>query len=233
MKYFLTLIITLSISVMMAQSNANVTKNTGEIFGRASNASLSSYGAFATFFNPKKAIDGSVYLFSGWKNYAGIFTNDNQKFSLNNINLNIERNTFESKTSEDSIFTFSFNNIDKFVVNNKIFKNFYYNNDNRIFEMIYESDEFSILKGYRVILIEGSANPMVNRKNSKLVQKSSYYIMKGKSISPFKLSKKKVLGLVEDNPDRIKKIEQYAKDNNLSYKKAYDVQRMLAFSSSN
>lgn len=217
----------------MAQSNANVTNNTGEIFGRASNASLSSYGAFATFFNPKKAVDGSVYLFSSWKNYAGIFTNDNQNFSLNNINLNIERNTFESKISEDSIFTFSFNNIDKFVVNNKIFKNFYYNNDNRVFEMIYESDEFSILKGYRVILIEGSANPMVNRKNSKLVQKSSYYIMKGKSISPFRLSKKKVLGLVEDNPDRVKKIEQYAKNNNLSYKKAYDVQRMLAFSSSN
>ena len=232
MKYIFILAMTLSVGIISAQSNATVTVTAGETFARAANANLSSYGGFATFFNPKKAAQGSVHLFKGWKNYAVIITNDDQKFSLNNINLNIERNTFESKISGDSLFTFNFNNIDRFVVNNRVFKNLYHNNENRVFEMVYESDEFSVMKGYRVQLIEGSTNPMVNRKNSKLVQRSSYYVKKGSRIKSFKLSKKKVLGLVEGNQERINKIEQYVKANRLSYKKSFDVQRMLAFSAS-
>jgi len=229
MKNVLAIVITFSVGIMMAQSNANVVNNSGEVFVRAANASLSSFGSSATFFNPKKAVVGSVHLFKNWKNYAVIITNDKQKFSLSNINFNIERNTFESKIGQDSLFTFSFNNIDKFVVNNKIFKNFYFNNSNRVFEIIYESDEFSILKGYRVQLIEGSTNPMVNRKNSKLVQKSSYYLKKGANIKPFKLSKKKVFGLANGDQEKTQKMEKYVKSNKLSYKKAEDVQRILTY----
>ena len=229
MKNVLAIVITFSVGIMMAQSNANVVNNSGEVFVRAANASLSSFGSSATFFNPKKAVVGSVHLFKNWKNYAVIITNDKQKFSLSNINFNIERNTFESKIGQDSLFTFSFNNIDKFVVNNKIFKNFYFKNNNRVFEIIYESDEFSILKSYRVQLIEGSTNPMVNRKNSKLVQKSSYYIKNGANIKPFKLSKKKVLGLANGDQEKLQKMEKYAKSNKLSYKKADDVQRILTY----
>lgn len=231
MKFILTLIVALSVSAISAQS-VTITGADSPL-SRAGNATLSSYGVGAVAHNKKKAVSGSIHLFKKWKNYAVIVTSESQKFSLNNINLNIERNTFESKISEDSIFTFNFNNIDKFVINNKVFKNYYHNNGNRVFEMIYESDEFSIIKGYRVQLVEGSTNPMVNRKNSKLVQKSSFYMKIGNDIKPFKLSKKRVLGLVQGNQDRKNKIEQYVSDNRLSYKKASDVQRMLTFSSSN
>ena len=231
MKFILTLIVALSVSAISAQG---VTISGADSpLSRAGNASLSSYGVSAVAYNKKKTVNGSIHLFKKWKNYAVIVTSENQNFSLNNINLNIERNTFESKISEDSVFTFNFNNIDKFVINNKVFKNYYHNNGNRVFEVIYESDEFSVLKGYRVQLVEGSTNPMVNRKNSKLVQKSSFYVKKGNDIKSFKLSKKRILGLAQGNQEKIKKIEQYVKDNRLSYKKASDVQRMLAFSSSN
>ena len=231
MKFILTLILALSVSAISAQGVTIAGSDSP--LSRAGNASLSSYGVSAVAYNPKKTISGSVHLFKNWKNYAVIITLEDQNFSLNNINLNIERNTFESKIPGDSIFTFNFNNIDKFVINNKVFKNYYHNNGNRVFEMIYQSDEFSILKGYRVQLVEGSTNPMVNRKNSKFVQRSSYYLKKGNDIKSFKLSKKRVLGLIQGNQERIKKIEQYVNDNRLSYKKASDVQRMLAFSSSN
>jgi len=228
MRYLLLLIVTLFTGVITGQ-NEGLRNNAAQLTVVA-NATQSSFGATMHFTNPKRATDGSVHLFSGWDNFGVIITNDLQKFSLKNINLNIEKNIFVSKIAEDSLFTFNFNNIDRFIINNREFKNFYHNNDNRVFELIYESDEFTIMKGYRVLLIEGSANPMVNRKNNKLVQKSSIYLMKGNSIKPFKLSKKRILGLIEDNEERLNKMEKYVKANNLSYKKRVDVQRMLTFS---
>ena len=62
------------------------------------------------------------------------------------------------------------------------------------------------MKGHRVQLVEGSANPMVNRKNDKYVQKSSMFVKRGSKIENFKLNKKKVLGLFNDS-EKIKKIE--------------------------
>ena len=83
------------------------------------------------------------------------------------------------------------------------------------------------MKGHRVQLVEGSANPMVNRKNDKYVQKSSIFVKHGNKIENFKLNKKKVLGLFTDS-EKIKKIEDYANSNRLSFKKAEDVKKMLS-----
>ena len=134
---------------------------------------------------------------------------------------------------ENSIFTFNFNNIDKFVVNNKVYKNFYYNDDNRVYEMIYEADEFSIMKGHTIQIIEGSANPMVNRKYDKYAQKHSYFIMKDDKIKPFKLKKKRILRLVDGNEERANKIQEYVKSNRLSYSKEYDVRKALEYTAKN
>ena len=228
MKNLISVIALLFTLISFGQSNAVVTNNmTGEMIQRASNSHLSSFGSSATFFNPKRNVEGSVHLFPEWNNRGVIITNEGQKFGLNNININIERNTFEAKISQDTLFTFNFNNIDRFVINNRVFKNFYYSNDNRIFELIYESKDVTIMKGHRVQLVEGSANPMVNRKNDKYVQKSSMFVKRGSKIENFKLNKKKVLGLFNDS-EKIKKIEDYADSNRLSFKKAEDVKKILS-----
>ena len=228
MKNVISIIALLLTLTAFGQSNAVVTNNmTGEMIQRASNSHLSSFGSSATFFNPKRKVEGSVHLFSEWNNRGVIITNEGQKFGLNNININIERNTFEAKISQDTLFTFNFNNIDRFVINNRVFKNFYYGNDNRIFELIYESKDVTIMKGYRVQLVEGSANPMVNRKNDKYVQKSSIFVKRGSKIENFKLNKKKILDLFND-PEKVKKIESYANSNKLSFKKEEDVKKILS-----
>jgi len=116
-----------------------------------------------------------------------IHTSDSQKFSLKNINLNIERSTFESKISEDSIFTFNFNNIDRILINNRVFKNYYYDGTNRIFEVIYDSGKLVLLKGYKIQLVKGSPNPMLNRSTDRNVQKEFYFVMQNNLIKPFRL----------------------------------------------
>jgi len=233
MKKVLTIAFVLFIQVLSSQNERVINAGSGsDVLLNAGNATLSSYGNSAIFYNPKNKVEGSVHLFKSWKNHAVIFTSDDNKFSLKNINLNIQRNAFESKISETSIFTFSLNNIEKFVINNKVYKNFYYNGANRIFEMIYESDEFSIIKGYRIELIKGSVNPQVNRKNDKYIQRDSYYLKQNENIKTFKLSKKRILNLIGDK-DRIEKAENFVSSNKLSYKKEYDVFRILDYISKN
>ncbi|MCK5401569.1 MAG: hypothetical protein KAJ28_08030, partial [Flavobacteriaceae bacterium] len=191
---------------------------------------MQTFGSAVTFYNPKRQTDGTFYLFDKWNNYTIIQTEDNQKFVLRNINLNLERHTFESKVEGDSIFTFNFNNIDRFIVNGRTYKNFYWNDDNKVYEIIFESNKFQILKGFKVELIEGSANPMVNRKNDKYIRREYYFLRKDDKIESFKFKKKRILKLLSNNDAETNKIETYAKQNNLSFKKESDVQRILDYS---
>lgn len=191
-------------------------------------------GAFY-YKNPPRRVDGSAHLWDTWDNHAIIFTVDDVKFSIRNINLNVERNVFESEIigEEGKLYAFNFNNIKKFVVNNRVFRNYYYNDDNRVYEIIYENDEFSLMKGFKVNLVEGSANPMLNRSADRYVKKESYFVKSGDKIKPIKLKKNKILKLVDGDEEKAANLEAYVKANNLSYKKEYDVQQILEFSAKN
>jgi len=221
----------MTVGLSYAQTNNNNVENNSSQILNASSSSRSYGTSSATFVNPAKKAQGSIHLFKSWNNLAVIHTTDQQKFSLKNINLNIERNTFESKISEDSIFTFNFNNIDRFVVSNRIFKNHYYDNSNRVFEVIYESGKVSLLKGYKIQLVKGSPNPMLNRSTDKNVQKYFYFIKEGSSIKSFRLKKSNILDLMSS--DQAKAAEKYAKSNRLSYKKDADINAILTHGFSN
>ena len=217
-------------SLSFSQNNA--TENNGaQMFGAVASSSRSYGSTSGMFINPAKKAQGSVHLFKDWNNLAMIHASDAQKFSLKNINLNIERNTFESKISEDSIFTFNFNNIDKFVINNRVFKNYYNNGENRVFEVIYDSGQLVLLKGYKIQFVKGSPNPMLNRSTDKTVQKEFYFIRQNSSIRSFRLKKSNILDLL--SPDQAKAAEKYVEDNRLSYKEDADVNRILTHGFSN
>ena len=236
MKHFLSIITIFSFSILSAQISENVNRA-----GAGTNAQMlqisdggNSFGSTMAFVNPKRRTVGSVHLFDNWNNSGIIITTDNQRFVVRNINLNVERNVFEAKTEDgESIFTFNFNNIDRFVINNKVYKNFYYDDDNRVYELIYESDDFILMKGHKVEMIEGSANPMVNRKFDKWVKKYSYYVKQGDEIKPLKLKKKKILKLVGGDEERAAMIEEYVEKNRLSYKNENDLKQVLEFTAKN
>jgi hypothetical protein len=213
MKILLNIIAFLFTISVISQTN----NNEGLHNSNSDNAVLvvndySIYGESAVFFKPviKKA-EGSIYLFDKWDNSCVVFSVDNQKLSIKNINLNLERNVFETKIGKDSLFTFNFNNIKMFVVNGKKFKNYYFEVGTKVFQSLYEQESYEILKFFHLQLVKGSVNPMLNRPKDKYIQKSSYYIRENNLIKPLRLKKKSILRLVGNDSKKAKELIEYLK----------------------
>jgi len=211
-----------------SQDNESFSRNIAKNLSAASSSNSASLGSTGYFYNPKIAVEGSEYLFDEWDNGARVYTKDKNKFSLKNINLNIKRNSFVSKLGKDSIFTYNMNNIDKVIINRKIYKSIFSGEGKRIYQVVYEDTNFSILKGFSIQTVPSSPNPMVNRKSDRLVRKEILYLKKDNVVKRFKLSKKRVLRLVIANNK--KEVLRYAKDEKLSFRKERDINRILKYS---
>ncbi len=225
MRIIFTLIV-LASNVVIAQTNLGTDFN-----ALGSNAS-SDFGTSFFYNQPNKFIIGSAYLFEEWNNDAEIQTLTGERFLVKNINLNISRNAFEAKINDnDSIFSFTFNNIKQIIINGKSYKNYYYNEDNRVYELIYSGRNFTLLKGFDVKLVTGSGNPMVNRSNDKYVKKESYFIRSKseKTIENFKMNKRSLNRLFEKSAIDLNRILGFIDSGNLSYKDEKDVISMLEF----
>ena len=225
MRIIFTLIV-LASNVIIAQTNLGTDFN-----ALGSNAS-SDFGTSFFYNQPNKFIIGSAYLFEEWNNDAEIQTLTGERFLVKNINLNISRNAFEAKINDnDSIFSFTFNNIKQIIINGKSYKNYYYNEDNRVYELIFSGKNFTLLKGFDVKLVTGSGNPMVNRSNDKYVKKESYFIRSKseKTIENFKMNKRSLNRLFEKSAVDLNRILGFIDSGNLSYKDEKDVISMLEF----
>ena len=206
--------------------------NTQTDFRSALTGESTNFGTSFFYNQPSKVILGSAYLFDEWNNDGEIQTLTGERFLVRNINLNISRNAFEAKVNDnDSIFSFNFNNIKQIIINGKYYKNYFYNEDNRVYELVYIGKTFSILKGFTVKLVTGSGNPMVNRSNDKYVKKESYFIRSTdkKTIESFKMNKRSLNKLFENNLKDVSRILAFIGSGNLSYKDEKDVIRMLEF----
>ncbi len=225
MRIIFTLLV-LASNMIIAQTNLGTDFN-----ALGSNAS-SDFGTSFFYNQPNKFIIGSAYLFDEWNNDGEIQTLTGERFLVRNINLNISRNAFEAKINDnDSIFSFTFNNIKQIIINGKSYKNYYYNEDNRVYELVYSGNNFTLLKGFNVKLVTGSGNPMVNRSNDKYVKKESYFIRSNseKTIENFKMNKRSLNRLFEKSAVDLNRILGFIDSGNLSYKDEKDVIRMLEF----
>tara|TARA_B100001113_G_C20902699_1_gene532092 strand:- start:37 stop:726 length:690 start_codon:yes stop_codon:yes gene_type:complete len=225
MRILLTLIFLIS-NLVLSQTNTQTD------FRSALTGESTNFGTSFFYNQPSKVILGSAYLFDEWNNDGEIQTLTGERFLVRNINLNISRNAFEAKINDnDSIFSFNFNNIKQIIINGKYYKNYFNNEDNRVYELVYSGKTFSILKGFTVKLVTGSGNPMVNRSNDKYVKKESYFIRSTdkKTIESFKMNKRSLNKLFENNLKDVSRILAFIDSGNLSYKDEKDVIRMLEF----
>ena len=222
----LLLSILLISNIVLSQTNSQTD------FRSALTGETTNFGTSFFYNQPNKVILGSAYLFDEWNNDGEIQTLTGERFLVRNINLNISRNAFEAKINDnDSIFSFNFNNIKQIIINGKNYKNYFYNEDNRVYELVYSGKTFSILKGFTVKLVTGSGNPMVNRSNDKYVKKESYFIRSTdtKIIESFKMNKRSLNKLFENSLKDVGRILAFIDSVNLSYKDEKDVIRMLEF----
>ena len=225
MRILLTLIFLFS-NFVLSQTNTQTD------FRSALTGESTNFGTSFFYNQPSKVILGSAYLFDEWNNDGEIQTLTGERFLVRNINLNISRNAFEAKINDnDSIFSFNFNNIKQIIINGKYYKNYFNNEDNRVYELVYSGKTFSILKGFTVKLVTGSGNPMVNRSNDKYVKKESYFIRSTdkKTIESFKMNKRSLNKLFENKLKDVSRIQAFIDSGNLSYKDEKDVIRMLEF----
>lgn len=227
-KSVFTAVLTLIVSIAFAQeSNQAVVNNASEVLTRAFNVNQSSFGSTAVFVNPPRQVEGSIYMFPDWDNTAIIQSKDKKRIAVSNVNFNLRRNRIVAKYSKDSIFVFDMMSLDKLIINGQSFKKIETETDSRIFEVIFELENIDLLKWHHLKIVEGSANPMVNRKVDKFKHTENYVLYKDNELIQFKLKKKGVLKLLAKDNDTKKKIIDYYKTNKLSFKKPEHFKKLL------
>jgi hypothetical protein len=174
----------------------------------------------------KLDVNGSVFLFDEWDNKGAIEVGD-KRYIFSNMNFSVRSSVFMSKISEDSVVSFDISAYDRILINDRPFKSIYNpgKNGNQVFEVIYEGEDFSLLKNYYLHISESSPNPMVNRARTKIIKKKDYFILVEGVVEPFRMKKKSLLELVGDRGDDL---EAYAKAHGLSFRKDEDVRAMLS-----
>ena len=210
--------------------------NTQTDFRSAVSGETTNFGTSFFYNQPNKVVLGSAYLFDEWNNNGEIQTLTGERFLVRNINLNISRNAFEAKINDnDSIFSFNFNNIDQIIINEKKYKNYFSNGDNRVYQVIYNDKNFSLLKGFSVKLVTSSGNPMVNRSNDKYVKKREYFFrnVNDNLIESFRLNKRSLNKVIQNSPKGLATVLAYIELNDLSYKNELDVVQILTFAFGN
>jgi hypothetical protein len=229
-KHFLHLSVVLFCLSNYAQDdNLGFSQNAAKSLTSAASNNIQSHGTSGYFYNPRRKIEGTEYLFDSWENSAVVYSNDDYKYIINNINLNIKSNSFLSKIGKDSIFTYNMNGIDRIIINNKTYKNIYSEKGKTICEVVFESDDFSILKGFDIKTIQSSPNPMINRKNDRMVRKKRFYVLKDKTLDSFRFARRKVMALIA--PKKKSEVKKYVKRNSLSYRDENDVKQILNYNS--
>jgi hypothetical protein len=228
------LFLTISMIGFSQSSSTNVSDNNtlslSGITGSGGNSAPGgTYGTAMRFVNPPRTVDGSIYLYDSWKNYPVVVkSKDDKTFTLDNVNFNMRTNRIVTKISQDSIFVLDMKKIDNINILGKVFKKIESEIGNRVFEVIFESDKLSILNFHSVKLVEGSVNPMLSRKNDKLIHKETLYIYDQKSTKEFRLKKKFILDSFASNESEKKSIMKYYSMNKLSYKNINDLKKVLA-----
>lgn len=192
--------------------------------------SRGNFGITSLIFNPPRNTDGSVYLFESWDNDAFMFSKDstNNKYFIRNINLNAKINTIESKIDDDNVFVFDFANLEKIIINDRVFKSVYFPLEgiHKILEVIAENKDFAMYKDYNIDVIQGSPNPLISRPNDKYILKKGYYYKKGEQFDKFKLKKSNILKIIGSKSSDI---DKYAKRNDLNFKNEEDVQKIVNY----
>ncbi len=218
MKYFL-------ISVLLINSLTAICQSEDVTFMSSLNSNQAIDGSLVNFdggnysgrtFKAATKLEGDKFLYDNWLSSARVITKNKQIIDIRNINFDMERGTFSFKEGEYIL------DVNQFVVgsvsiNDMIFKRTLNPTDNisRLMEVIYESDDLSLLKDHNVRIREGKFDIQVGQEPDEFVSNTSYYLISEGEFRKFRPKKSSVLSIFGDSEDVMK---EYIKQNKLSYK---------------
>lgn len=215
------------IQFSFGQGGVGLDNNVNQLAKSIESMSIGKQQSIATFVRiPPRKILGSYHIFDTWENKGVIYVNKEKAYNINNINVNVKENRFESRTSKDSVFAFDTQVLDYVLINDRKFKRVYFDpfRDYKICELIVEEDDYKIFKVYRSDVKKNDPDPLMIKPNGdEFVVNSWYYIKRGEDIERFKLNKKYILELLSNHK---KEIESFAKKNKLSWNKVEDFKQM-------
>ena len=152
------------------------------------NSSFNKNGAWIVNKPVDNSIEGSVFLFSTWENTYVIESVQGKRFSINNLNYNIQTMEIETKFSKDSIFQFNKADI-RFIYANNIQ---YELIKNELYQVLYKGEKYSLFKNFKVNLKKGVLNPLTQVTSSDSYSRSSNYFVLEVDLLEFKLKKKDI-----------------------------------------
>ncbi len=172
--------------------------------------------------------DGSFLLFESWNNRAYLYVGE-EKLAVSNINFHVDEEKFISQMENDSTFVYDFKGINRIVVNDRPFISLYSSKEgkNKVYEVVAESDELSLVKNYYSDVMTGSANPMINRARNKIKLKSNYFIMINGGLLPFNKKKTGFRSVIPS--EKAEMLERFVKSNKLSYRNDDDLKRIVQY----
>ena len=228
MKHIFYLSIFLVANTLLAQGKAISPINDVQ----TAQESLATGGLWVSSNTNKEEIQGTPYLFDSWNTLSKLYT-DEQIYSLQHFNYNIELERFEAKFSEDSILIMNTGNLKKIIINNIELTPYYDSEAQKVtfFQEVAKLNAVVLLKKYLVRIQEGSFNPMTQKqiKPDTYVKEEKFYLKTGNEsdLKPIKLKKASILKLVDTQHQS--KVKAYAKEHKLKYTKVNDVHKILQY----
>lgn len=231
MKIKFIIILSFFTTHVYSQSGVGINNGYNTLVESAVQISNNRQLASAYVINTPNERIGSYYLFKNWKNICIINTTDGN-YKIQNGNINIKDQRFESKFGKDSIFSFNLTNINFIIINNRKFVKVQENNykKNKIYEVIYEDENKNLLKEYYIELKKGEIDPlMIKPTRDKYITRTQYFLSEDEKFNKIKLNKKNLNNAFEASKKN--SVKSYVKKHKLSYRKENDVRKILTFSS--
>ena len=177
------------------------------------------------FVGDLKDRNSDLYSFPNWDNQAVLFL-DNNRYTLSNINFNVTTNSFDSRISREKLFSFKSNEIDSVLINNLLFKNI----GNSFYEVLFENRDNFLLKKHDITFQKGVDNRLGvgTLGKTKTLIAYNYLIKSGDLFKRVELNKSSILSLVENDTNK-DELENFIKNEHLSYKKVDDIILIFKF----
>jgi hypothetical protein len=176
------------------------------------------------FIGNIKNKNNDLYIFPKWNNIGILFV-DNKRYTLSNINFDVNINSFESRISRDKYFSYKNSEIDSVSINNLLFKKV----GKSFYEVLFGKGNILFLKKHDVRYQRGIENRIDGSIGRSRVLLSYKYLIKIRNkYKKVELNKKSIVSLFDVGNGRDRLIK-YVRDNNLSYKDTKDVIKIFKF----